>query len=82
MRLWNHSLCAAVQAAAPASSMLFSAGMSRPEVLVRSARILESLAATKQAGGAPQDAFSIRLLTIQVGYHWQKQNTNLTKERH
>lgn len=58
-----------VQAAAPASSMLFSAGMSRTDSLVRSARILESLAASKQAGGAPQDALSIRLLTVQVGQH-------------
>ncbi|CAL8462240.1 g1771 [Coccomyxa elongata] len=61
-----HMASSISQAAAPASSMLFSAGMSRPEVLVRSARILESLAATKQAGGAPQDALSIRLLTVQV----------------
>lgn len=51
--------------------MLFSAGMSRPESLVRSARILEGLAATKQDGGAPQDALSIRLLTIQVLQAWQ-----------
>ena len=33
---------------------------------MRTARILEGLAASKHAGGAPQDALVLRLITIQV----------------
>lgn len=51
---------------AQGSSALFSAGVSRLESLLRSARLLEGLAAGKQAGGAPQAALSLRLLAVQV----------------
>ena len=44
----------------------FASGMSRLELLMRTARILEGLAASKHAGGAPQDALALRLITIQV----------------
>ncbi len=44
----------------------FASGMGRLELLMRTARILEGLAASKHAGGAPQDALALRLITIQV----------------
>ena len=53
-------------AAAAVSASTFSSGVSRLELLVRAARILEGLAASKHAGGAPQDALALRLITIQV----------------
>ena len=52
--------------AAAASASTFSSGVSRLELLVRTARVLEGLAASKHAGGAPQDALALRLVTIQV----------------
>ena len=52
--------------AAAVSALTFSSGVSRLELLVRAARILEGLAASKHAGGAPQDALALRLITIQV----------------
>ena len=48
------------------SASTFLSGMSRLELLMRTARILEGLAASKHAGGAPQDALALRLITIQV----------------
>ena len=48
------------------SASTFASGMSRLELLIRTARILEGLAASKHAGGVPQDALALRLITIQV----------------
>ncbi len=52
--------------AAAASASTFSSGVSRLELLVLTARVLEGLAVSKHAGGAPQDALALRLVTIQV----------------
>lgn len=60
----NSPLLQVISAAASAST--FSSGVSRLELLVRTARVLEGLAVSKHAGGAPQDALALRLVTIQV----------------
>ena len=52
--------------AAAVSASAFAAGGGRLELLVRCARILEGLAASKHAGGAPHDALALRLLTLQA----------------
>lgn len=52
--------------AAAAIASVFAAGGGRLELLVRCARILEGLAASKHAGGAPHDALALRLLTLQA----------------
>lgn len=64
-------LCECQAQGTSGSSMLFAAGVSRVESLMRSARILEGLAAQKQAGGAPQHALAMRLLIIQVLHKWE-----------
>lgn len=51
---------------AAVSASAFAAGGSRLELLVRCARILEGLAASKHAGGAPHHALALRLLTLQA----------------
>lgn len=62
-----------VTAAGASASVTFASGVSRLELLVRAARIVEGMAASKHAGGAPQDALALRLLTIQVRIHSQAQ---------
>ncbi len=52
--------------AAAVSASAFAAGGGRFELLVRCARILEGLAASKHAGGAPHHALPLRLLTLQA----------------